>query len=71
MVQAWRQVPATFLHYRWPDLPGPQIEERMEAKKQAVYAFAQACGLVNDHMVGCPSREACAAEAAAVIEHFS
>ncbi|MGH6770177.1 MAG: indolepyruvate ferredoxin oxidoreductase family protein, partial [Xanthobacteraceae bacterium] len=20
------------LHYRWPDLPGPQIEERMEAK---------------------------------------
>jgi indolepyruvate ferredoxin oxidoreductase len=30
------------LHYRWPDLPGPQIEERMEAKKQAVYAFAEA-----------------------------
>ncbi len=29
-------------HYRWPDLPGPQIEERMEAKKQAVYAFAEA-----------------------------
>jgi len=29
------------LHYRWPDLPGPQIEERMEAKKQAVYAFAE------------------------------
>ena len=24
------------LHYRWPDLPGPQIEERMEAKKDAV-----------------------------------
>src|SRR6201985_1024944 len=21
------------LHYRWPDLPGPQIEERLEAKK--------------------------------------
>ncbi|WP_187970722.1 indolepyruvate ferredoxin oxidoreductase family protein [Aquibium microcysteis] len=30
------------LHYRWPDLPGPQIEERMEAKKQAVLAFAEA-----------------------------
>ncbi|MGN6584146.1 MAG: indolepyruvate ferredoxin oxidoreductase family protein [Rhizobiaceae bacterium] len=30
------------LHYRWPDLPGPQIEERMEAKKHAVYAFAEA-----------------------------
>ena len=30
------------LHYRWPDLPGPQIEERMEAKKHAVFAFARA-----------------------------
>jgi indolepyruvate ferredoxin oxidoreductase len=30
------------LHYRWPDLPGPQIEERMEAKKHAVWAFAEA-----------------------------
>jgi len=29
------------LHYRWPDLPGPQIEERLEAKKHAVYAFAK------------------------------
>ncbi|KAB2912921.1 MAG: indolepyruvate ferredoxin oxidoreductase family protein [Hyphomicrobiaceae bacterium] len=29
------------LHYRWLDLPGPQIEERMEAKKHAVYAFAR------------------------------
>ena len=35
-------IPATGLHYRWPDLPGPQIEERMEAKKQAVFAFAEA-----------------------------
>ncbi|MEM7743827.1 MAG: DNA-3-methyladenine glycosylase I [Pseudomonadota bacterium] len=31
-----------------------------------VYAFSQACGLVNDHLAGCPSREACAAEAANV-----
>jgi indolepyruvate ferredoxin oxidoreductase len=30
------------LHYRWPDLPGPHIEERLEAKKHAVYAFARA-----------------------------
>lgn len=34
--------PGTGLHYRWPDLPGPQIEERMEAKKNAVLAFARA-----------------------------
>ncbi|MCC5986589.1 MAG: indolepyruvate ferredoxin oxidoreductase family protein [Pararhodobacter sp.] len=34
--------PAEGLHYRWPDLPGFQIEERMEAKKQAVMAFAEA-----------------------------
>ncbi|OCW56792.1 indolepyruvate ferredoxin oxidoreductase family protein [Hoeflea olei] len=34
--------PASGLHYRWPDLPGPQIEERMEAKKHAVFAFAEA-----------------------------
>ena len=35
-------IPPSGLHYRWPDLPGPQIEERMEAKKQAVFAFAEA-----------------------------
>ncbi|MEM9781543.1 MAG: DNA-3-methyladenine glycosylase I [Pseudomonadota bacterium] len=29
-----------------------------------VYAFMQACGLVNDHVIGCPAREACAAEGA-------
>lgn len=34
--------PAEGLHYRWPDLPGPQIEERMESKKEAVLAFARA-----------------------------
>ncbi|MFV0301745.1 MAG: indolepyruvate ferredoxin oxidoreductase family protein [Paracoccus sp. (in: a-proteobacteria)] len=34
--------PETGLHYRWPDLPGPQIEERMEAKKNAALAFARA-----------------------------
>ncbi|MGB5336420.1 MAG: indolepyruvate ferredoxin oxidoreductase family protein [Woeseiaceae bacterium] len=32
--------PAGGLHYRWPDFPGPQIEERLEAKKAATVAFA-------------------------------
>ena len=32
--------PPAGLHYRWPDLPGPQIEERLEAKKAATLAFA-------------------------------
>ena len=31
-----------------------------------VYAFAQACGLVNDHLIGCPTREECAAEASRI-----
>lgn len=30
------------LHIRWPDYPGPQIEERLEHKKNAVLAFANA-----------------------------
>ena len=34
--------PVTGLHYRWPDFPGPQIEERLEAKKAATLAFAAA-----------------------------
>jgi indolepyruvate ferredoxin oxidoreductase len=34
------EIPAGGLHYRWPDLPGPQIEERLEAKKGATLAFA-------------------------------
>ncbi|MCJ7592762.1 MAG: hypothetical protein MUO51_15565, partial [Woeseiaceae bacterium] len=34
--------PAGGLHYRWPDFPGPQIEERLEAKKAATLAFAAA-----------------------------
>ena len=34
--------PATGLHYRWPDFLGPQIEERLEAKKAATLAFAAA-----------------------------
>ena len=34
--------PEDGLHYRWPDLPGPQIEARLEHKKAAVLAFARA-----------------------------
>ena len=36
------EAPPGGLHYRWPDLPGPQIEHRLEAKKNAVLAFAAA-----------------------------
>ncbi len=35
-------LPADGLHYRWPDLPGPQIEQRLVAKKTAVLDFAAA-----------------------------
>jgi indolepyruvate ferredoxin oxidoreductase len=34
--------PPEGLHIRWPDYPGPQIEERMEYKKAATLAFAEA-----------------------------
>ena len=36
------EVPPDGLHYRWPDLPGSQIEQRLEAKKAATLAFAAA-----------------------------
>ncbi len=36
------QPPEYGLHYRWPDLPGPQIEARMVEKLDAVRAFARA-----------------------------
>jgi indolepyruvate ferredoxin oxidoreductase len=42
------------LHYRWPDLPGPQIEERLEAKKHAVYAFAKA-NPIDRHIYDIPN----------------
>ncbi|MEM1384044.1 MAG: DNA-3-methyladenine glycosylase I [Pseudomonadota bacterium] len=31
-----------------------------------VYAFMQATGIVNDHLIGCPARDACAAEGAEI-----
>ncbi len=34
--------PSDGLHIRWPDYPGPQIEERLEYKKAATLAFAEA-----------------------------
>ncbi len=34
--------PLDGLHYRWPDLPGPQLETRIEHKLAAVQAFATA-----------------------------
>jgi indolepyruvate ferredoxin oxidoreductase len=34
--------PPDGLHIRWPDYPGPQIEERLEAKKAATLAFVEA-----------------------------
>lgn len=34
--------PDSGLHYRWPDLPGPQLETRIEHKLAAVQAFARA-----------------------------
>ena len=36
------QAPDYGLHYRWPDLPGPQVEARLVAKLEAVRAFARA-----------------------------
>ncbi len=36
------EAPPGGLHYRWPDLPGMQIEERLEYKKAATLAFAGA-----------------------------
>ena len=36
------EIPPEGLHIRWPDYPGPQIEERLEAKKAATLAFAAA-----------------------------
>ncbi|RZV45885.1 MAG: pyruvate ferredoxin oxidoreductase, partial [Sphingomonadaceae bacterium] len=40
--EVYAGLPEDGLHIRWPDYPGPQIEERMEAKKAATMAFAEA-----------------------------
>jgi len=36
------EAPASGLHYRWPDFPGPQVEARMVAKVDAIRAFVRA-----------------------------
>ena len=36
------EIPEGGLNFRWPDLPGMQIERRMKFKKEAVRAFARA-----------------------------
>ncbi|SLN30412.1 indolepyruvate ferredoxin oxidoreductase family protein [Oceanibacterium hippocampi] len=46
--------PAGGLNIRWPDLPGPQIEERLFAKREALLAFARANPL--DRAVWRPKR---------------
>ncbi|NKD54202.1 MULTISPECIES: indolepyruvate ferredoxin oxidoreductase family protein [unclassified Haematospirillum] len=38
------------LHYRWPDMPGPGLEERQFAKKEAVLAFARANPALNQYL---------------------
>ena len=41
-IPAGFEPPPEGLHIRWPDYPGPQIEERLEFKKAATLAFAEA-----------------------------
>lgn len=47
------EMPPGGVHYRWPDLPGPQIEHRLEAKKNAVLAFA-AANPIDRHIYDIP-----------------
>ncbi len=45
--------PAQGLHYRWPDLPSLQIEERMAHKLQAVAAFSSV-NSIDRHVIESP-----------------
>lgn len=47
------RMPPGGLHYRWPDLPGPQIEHRLQSKKDAVLAFA-AANPIDRHIYDIP-----------------
>ncbi|KMW59904.1 DNA-3-methyladenine glycosylase [Candidatus Rhodobacter oscarellae] len=74
----WRHVGGAPIQNAWQstaDVPAETEESKALSKalKKAgfrfcgptiVYAWMQACGLVNDHVLGCPRREACAALAA-------
>ncbi|MDC0661097.1 DNA-3-methyladenine glycosylase I [Marinobacter sp. SS21] len=73
----WRFVDGRPVQNRWQRMDQvpvhtPQAEAMSKALKQAgfnfvgptiVYAFMQATGMVNDHLVSCPSHHACSAEA--------
>ncbi|MGY3437820.1 MULTISPECIES: DNA-3-methyladenine glycosylase I [unclassified Marinovum] len=70
----WRYVDGVPLQNRWEssaEVPGyTELSEQVskDLKKAGfrfcgptiVYAFMQACGLVNDHLVGCPRHTDCA-----------
>ncbi len=45
--------PAQGLHYRWPDFPSLQIEERLAAKMRAVAAFS-AVNSIDRHVIESP-----------------
>jgi len=76
----WQFVDFTPQQNAWAslaDIPAetPMSREMSKALKAAgfrfcgptiVYAFAQAVGIVNDHMVGCPAHDPCAAEGKAL-----
>src|SRR5689334_16662094 len=49
-VTGW-QPPPGGLHYRWPDLPSLQIEQRLHAKLDAVRAFARVNAIDRDIVV--------------------
>ncbi len=73
----WRFVDGRPIQNRWQRMDQvpvytPQAEAMSKALKQAgfnfvgptiVYAFMQATGMVNDHLVSCPAYHACGAEA--------
>jgi len=73
----WQFVDFRPVQNRWESMAQvpaetPMSREMSKALKAAgfrfcgptiVYAFAQAVGMVNDHMVGCPQHGECAAEA--------
>ena len=71
----WRYVGGTPLQNEWPTLAHVPAKTAMteqiskELKKEGfkfcgptiVYAWMQACGLINDHLTTCPQRRECAA----------
>ena len=74
----WQFIDFRPVHNRWESMAQvpaetPMSREMSKALKAAgfrfcgptiVYAFAQAVGMVNDHLTGCPQHAECATEAA-------